>query len=100
MSFFSKNRKAIGTLLKRLHEAKFVQGSMHRHNVLIQPGPLSVPRANRSLDTPSFRIIDFGRGWNFNDTEMGEEKWRGGNLDYEAKRDRRSARSRSFQLIA
>ncbi len=30
--------------------------------MLIQPGPLSAPRAARSLDTPSFRLIDFGRG--------------------------------------
>lgn len=29
---------------------------------LVQPGPLSAPRAARSLDTPSFRLIDFGRG--------------------------------------
>jgi hypothetical protein len=35
---------------------------MFRRNVLVQPGPLSVPRANRSLDEPSYRIIDFGRG--------------------------------------
>jgi hypothetical protein len=35
---------------------------MFCRNVLVQPGPLSVPRANRSLDEPSYRIIDFGRG--------------------------------------
>ncbi len=35
---------------------------MYRRNVLVQPGPLSVPRANRSLDEPSYRIVDFGRG--------------------------------------
>jgi hypothetical protein len=48
--------------LERLHKAKFVQGSTYERNILVQPGPLSVPRANRSLDEPSYRIIDFGRG--------------------------------------
>ena len=31
-------------------------------NVLVQPGPLTDPPERRSLDTPSFRIVDFGRG--------------------------------------
>jgi hypothetical protein len=35
---------------------------MYHRNVLVQPGPLSVPRANRSLNEPSYRIVDFGRG--------------------------------------
>ncbi|KAK0204576.1 hypothetical protein DFS33DRAFT_1260110, partial [Desarmillaria ectypa] len=30
-------------------------------NILVQPGPLSVHPIERSLSTPSFRIIDFGR---------------------------------------
>jgi hypothetical protein len=38
---------------------------MYHRNVLVQPGPLTVPRANRSLDEPSYRIIDFGRGISF-----------------------------------
>ena len=29
--------------------------------MLIQPGPLTVPPSKRSLASPSFRIIDFGR---------------------------------------
>jgi hypothetical protein len=37
---------------------------MYERNVLVQPGPLTVPRPNRSLDEPSYRIIDFGRGIN------------------------------------
>lgn len=53
-------RKSIELLLERLHEAKFVQGSMYERNILYQPGPLSVPPANRS--GKEFRIIDFGRG--------------------------------------
>jgi len=35
---------------------------MFERNVLVQPGPLTVPRASRSLDEPSYRIVDFGRG--------------------------------------
>ena len=53
---------AIGSLLKRLHKANFVQGSMYERNVLVQPGPLNVPPADRSFSEPSYRIIDFGRG--------------------------------------
>ena len=36
---------------------------MYARNMLVQPGPLSAPRTERSMDTPSFRIIDFGRYW-------------------------------------
>ena len=28
----------------------------------MQPGPLTLPRAERSSDNPSYRLIDFGRG--------------------------------------
>ena len=49
-------------LFERLHEAGFMQGSPYPRNMLIQPGPLSVPDKERSLKEPSFRIIDFGRG--------------------------------------
>ena len=53
---------AIGGLLNRLHKANFTQGSMYERNVLVQPGPLNQPPANRSFIEPSYRIIDFGRG--------------------------------------
>jgi hypothetical protein len=49
------------TLFCRLHAAKVVQGSAYPRNVLVQPGPLTLPRASRSFAEPSFRIIDFGR---------------------------------------
>ena len=42
-----------------------VQGSFYVRNVMIQPGPLTAPPSRRSFDTPSFRIIDFGRGQKF-----------------------------------
>ena len=46
----------------RLHSAGFAQGSWYLRNILKQPGPLSLPPSRRSLETPSFRVIDFGRG--------------------------------------
>jgi hypothetical protein len=49
-------------LLHRLHAANFVQGSFFERNILMQPGPLTLPRTERSFDDPSYRIIDFGRG--------------------------------------
>jgi hypothetical protein len=44
-----------------LHTAGFLQGSIYPRNILIQSGPLTRPLSERSLATPSFRIIDFGR---------------------------------------
>lgn len=46
----------------RLHYAGFIQGSFYVRNILAQPGPLTVPPEQRSKKTPSFRVIDFGRG--------------------------------------
>jgi hypothetical protein len=46
----------------RLHYAEFTQGSFYIRNILRQPGPLTVAPSARSDKTPSFRIIDFGRG--------------------------------------
>ncbi|KAI1792673.1 hypothetical protein LXA43DRAFT_1093322 [Ganoderma leucocontextum] len=57
-----KQRMKCLRLVERLHHAGFAQGSMYARNILVQPGPLSVPAEERSDDTPSFRIIDFGRG--------------------------------------
>ncbi|KAK0190009.1 hypothetical protein F5146DRAFT_932026 [Armillaria mellea] len=50
------------SLVLRLHHADFVQNSLYTRNILRQPGPLTVRPSERSLKTPSFRIIDFGRG--------------------------------------
>ncbi|CDO76773.1 hypothetical protein BN946_scf184978.g2 [Trametes cinnabarina] len=49
------------SLVLRLHELQIVQGSFYVRNILIQPGPLAVPPKLRTMDNPSFRIIDFGR---------------------------------------
>ena len=48
--------------MRRLHASGFTQNSMYARNILMQPGPLHAPPAMRSYTTPSFRIIDFGRG--------------------------------------
>jgi len=56
------NRDTIASLYSRLHDANFTQGSVYPRNVLVQPGPLTNPPAERSFDDPSYRIIDFGRG--------------------------------------
>ncbi len=63
------NRDTITGMYERLHDAGFVQKSVYARNVLVQPGPLTHPRAERSLDNPSFRLIDFGRGKCFSKDE-------------------------------
>ena len=45
----------------RLHEAGWVQGSVAYRNTVVQKGPLYLPPEERTMDEPSFRIIDFGR---------------------------------------
>jgi hypothetical protein len=58
----AENRDTIVDMFERLHNAKFIQGSTYERNILVQPGPLTQPRAERSLNNPSYRLIDFGRG--------------------------------------
>ncbi|KAL7284759.1 hypothetical protein ACG7TL_002066 [Trametes sanguinea] len=57
-----EQREEIRDLWGRLHNLGFFHGSPYPRNMLVQPGPLSAPREQRSMDSPSFRIIDFGRG--------------------------------------
>jgi hypothetical protein len=35
---------------------------MNERNIFVQPDPLNLPLADRLLDKPSYRIVDFGRG--------------------------------------
>ena len=56
------NRDTIVGMFDRLHNARFIQGSTYERNILVQPGPLTQPREERSFDNPSYRLIDFGRG--------------------------------------
>ncbi|KAI0752592.1 hypothetical protein C8Q80DRAFT_1267121 [Daedaleopsis nitida] len=53
-------------LLQFLHEAGYIHGCPNPSKILVKPGPLSAPPAQRSLEEPSFRITDFGcgEGWN------------------------------------
>ncbi|KAI0329808.1 hypothetical protein GY45DRAFT_1324614 [Cubamyces sp. BRFM 1775] len=59
--FTADERTECFSLMMRLHELRITQGSFYERNVLVQPGPLSAPPSMRTLDKPSFRIIDFGR---------------------------------------
>ncbi|KAK7676084.1 hypothetical protein QCA50_020955 [Cerrena zonata] len=49
------------SLLVRLHFAEYMHNSFKQRNIVVQPGPLTAPPEARSMDTPSFRVIDFGR---------------------------------------
>ena len=44
-----------------MHRQGFSHGHAHPRNMLVQPGPLSAPPPMRSMTTPSFRLISFGR---------------------------------------
>ncbi|EIW53253.1 uncharacterized protein TRAVEDRAFT_133289 [Trametes versicolor FP-101664 SS1] len=62
-SLFTRDQRHVCfEVLQHLHLAGFMQGSAYVRNFLVQPGPLTVPRAQRTMEKPSFRIIDFGRG--------------------------------------
>ncbi|KAK7682781.1 hypothetical protein QCA50_014165 [Cerrena zonata] len=60
------------SLIHRLHKAGFVQNSPYLRNMVVQPGPLTVPPEKRSMKYPSFRIIDFGRGQDW-DSYVGKD---------------------------
>ena len=72
-----EHRTECFSLILRLHHADILQGSFYVRNIMIQPGPLTAPPAERSFETPSFRIIDYGRGtsWDW-ELEEAEEKKR------------------------
>ncbi|KAH9029968.1 hypothetical protein EDB85DRAFT_1964808 [Lactarius pseudohatsudake] len=76
-------------MFDRLHNARFTQKSTHRGNVLVQPGPLTHPLAERSLDNLSYRIIDFGRG-KYYDERHDESHF----ADKEMKREQSEVRQR------
>jgi hypothetical protein len=50
-----------------MHQQDVLQGSFAARNFLVQPGPLHLSPSSRSLGTPSFRIVDFGRGQHYSD---------------------------------
>ena len=49
------------SLVRRLQDDGLTNASMYLRNILVQPGPLSAPRDERTMEKPSFRLIDFGR---------------------------------------
>ncbi|KAF8309691.1 uncharacterized protein EI90DRAFT_1466416 [Cantharellus anzutake] len=55
------NRNKYMSLLHRMHLADYTHKSAHVRNVVVQPGPLTLPPRSRSLKDPSFRLVDFGR---------------------------------------
>ena len=44
-----------------MHMLGFSHGHARASNMLVQPGPLSAPPEQRSMNTPSFRLISLGR---------------------------------------
>ena len=50
------------SLFCRLHDADIFQQSASLRNMVMQPGPLTLPPDRRSMEHPSFRVIDFGSG--------------------------------------
>ncbi|KAI0294299.1 hypothetical protein B0F90DRAFT_1821328 [Multifurca ochricompacta] len=42
--------------------ANFIQGSPSRRNIVMQLGPLTVLKEERSLDNPPYPFLDLGRG--------------------------------------
>lgn len=51
----------------RISIAGFIQESFYARNVLVQPGPSTHPLDQRSLKTPSFRVVDFSRCQSWSD---------------------------------
>ncbi|KAJ7811684.1 hypothetical protein B0H14DRAFT_2378187, partial [Mycena olivaceomarginata] len=80
--FTADERSECFSLALRLHYAEFTQNSFYVRNILRQPGPLTVAPSARSDKTPSFRIIDHGRGehWPFQleaaKKENEERRWK------------------------
>lgn len=54
-------REEVFSLFLHLHNSDVIHKSPYARNILIQPGPLTRPPIQRSINTPSFRLIDFGR---------------------------------------
>ncbi|RPD61823.1 hypothetical protein L226DRAFT_506637 [Lentinus tigrinus ALCF2SS1-7] len=97
--FTADQRTECFSLILRLHHMDIVQGSFYVRNIMCQPGPLSVPPEKRSYDTPSFRIIDFGRGksWEWELKEGGDVENR--RFEFARRIGDEVARARSELLI-
>ncbi|KAF8189812.1 hypothetical protein K438DRAFT_1832139 [Mycena galopus ATCC 62051] len=60
-SLTTEQRMICFAFIHRLSFDGFIQNSFFDRNILVQPGPLTHPPSQRSLETPSFRVVDFGR---------------------------------------
>ncbi|KAL0954503.1 hypothetical protein HGRIS_003470 [Hohenbuehelia grisea] len=56
-----RHREQCLSMLYRFHIEGYTHGSFYARNFLVQPGPLNFPHEERSLENPSFRLIDYGR---------------------------------------
>ncbi|KLO09419.1 hypothetical protein SCHPADRAFT_566026 [Schizopora paradoxa] len=56
-----EERRECWSLLERLHLGGFVHNSVYERNILIQNGPIHYSPFKRSDLHPRFRLIDFGR---------------------------------------
>ncbi|KAG5637639.1 hypothetical protein H0H81_003864 [Sphagnurus paluster] len=63
------------SLMYRFHDAGWSHGSVYTRNVLVQPGPLNLPPILRTMEKPSFRLIDFGRSYFCEDEKEKNKPW-------------------------
>ncbi|KAF8173817.1 hypothetical protein K438DRAFT_1728295 [Mycena galopus ATCC 62051] len=81
------NKAECFSMFLRLHLSGFLQKSAFKKNILVQPGPLTVPPQTRSLHSPSFRVIDFGRA--LHRPAMNQKEWQ----------DEREAEAKDVQKV-
>lgn len=55
------HRREVLSKFLALKSCHVLHSSAYARNMLVQPGPLTVPPSERSLRTPHFRLIDLGR---------------------------------------
>ena len=60
IAYLHSSRLKIRSLFVHLHNANLLHNSPFERDILVQPGPPTLPLERRSLETPSFRLIDFG----------------------------------------
>ncbi|KAL1744186.1 hypothetical protein HDZ31DRAFT_39187 [Schizophyllum fasciatum] len=69
------DRHECADMYMRMHQAGWVHGSVFPRNTVVQKGPLYLPPEERTMDEPSFRVIDFGRSMQ-DKTKGAELRWR------------------------
>jgi len=84
------------SLYLRFHTEGYLHQSTYIRNVVVQPGPLTRHPQERSLSTPSFRLIDFGRSINVEE-QVSKMKLKDG-LSAEEIREERAKAYRTWGL--